>query len=158
MHVTAVLRKMQLLSWSSCWQGRKPTSLEWLTLAVDTEEVTREICEPLTLTLSCDAWLQDWYFLPTAHPYPYNQGTQRLRILKPLCSTRDMFSTLRLLCLVTTLAGAVLGVISSSVDDHAQILRPRDDNLPARVPYVFPSPGTNAVSALRKTLRLHFCT
>lgn len=67
-----------------------------------------------------------------------HRAPRRWQGRKPACSTGDMFFFLRQLPLVTTYAGLVLGMISSSVDDHTQTFCDPETNLPARVPYVFP--------------------
>ena len=55
------------------------------------------------------------------------------------CSTFRMFST-GLTCLFFAFAALVNAVLATD-----RVAVKRDDNLPARVPYIFPPPGTDAV-------------
>ncbi|KAF8139232.1 hypothetical protein K438DRAFT_1785881 [Mycena galopus ATCC 62051] len=56
--------------------------------------------------------------------------------------------TLALLCFIVTLA---LGEVDSKPRGHT--MGKRDDNLPARVPYVFPPPGTDPIADAIPTRR-----
>ncbi|KAF8212871.1 hypothetical protein K438DRAFT_1957457 [Mycena galopus ATCC 62051] len=59
--------------------------------------------------------------------------------------------TLALLCFIVTLVTLALGEVDSKPRGHT--MGKRDDNLPARVPYVFPPPGTDPIADAISTRR-----
>jgi hypothetical protein len=91
-----------------------------------------------------------WSILEPANDYLHAFGSPSSLLYSRVNSIKVRLSVLlpttRLIMYLTSYFSLVLCLLFCPFIANAIPIAKRDDNLPARVPYVFPPPGTNEVS------------